>query len=245
MRPEWSTVALQAVNVLVLVWLLGRFFWRPLAAMIEQRRAAIARDLDAAAAERAAAVQAREQAQAEDTRLQAERATRLAAVQAEADALRAAEAERMREQAAALRAAAAAEAARQAEAGEARQRALAEALAVDIAGRLAARLDGPAVRDAFRAWLLSALEALEPAQHEALRRQGVELVSAAALDADERARCAEGLARVLGGAPAVQWRVDPALIAGLELRAPGLRVSNSWRADLDAMRRSLEGGEHD
>src|SRR5450755_3592293 len=39
MTVDWWTLGLQAVNVIILIWLLARFFWRPVAAMIEQRRA--------------------------------------------------------------------------------------------------------------------------------------------------------------------------------------------------------------
>ncbi|MDU1693666.1 MAG: ATPase, partial [Bradyrhizobium sp.] len=31
MTIDWWTVGLQAVNVTILVWLLARFFWRPVA----------------------------------------------------------------------------------------------------------------------------------------------------------------------------------------------------------------------
>ncbi len=40
MSIDWWTLALQALNVLILIWLLARFFWRPVAGMIEQRRTA-------------------------------------------------------------------------------------------------------------------------------------------------------------------------------------------------------------
>ena len=40
MTIDWWTLGIQTVNVVILVWLLGHFFWRPVAAMIEQRRAA-------------------------------------------------------------------------------------------------------------------------------------------------------------------------------------------------------------
>src|SRR5580692_11496165 len=43
MTIDWWTLGIQTANVLILVWLLGRFFWRPMAAMIEQRRAAAQR----------------------------------------------------------------------------------------------------------------------------------------------------------------------------------------------------------
>src|SRR5271154_7122254 len=45
MTIDWWTLGIQTVNVLILVWLLERFFWRPMAAMIEQRRATAQRVL--------------------------------------------------------------------------------------------------------------------------------------------------------------------------------------------------------
>lgn len=39
MTIDWWTLGIQAVNVVILIWLLARFFWRPVAGMIEQRRA--------------------------------------------------------------------------------------------------------------------------------------------------------------------------------------------------------------
>ena len=48
MSIDWWTLGFQTVNVIVLVWLLQRFFWRPVAAMIEQRRSVTAKALAAA-----------------------------------------------------------------------------------------------------------------------------------------------------------------------------------------------------
>ena len=39
MEFDWTTFALEVLNFLVLVWLLKRFFYRPVLAMIEARRA--------------------------------------------------------------------------------------------------------------------------------------------------------------------------------------------------------------
>ena len=39
MRIDWWTLALQTFNVLVLVLILGRFLFRPVVAIIEERRA--------------------------------------------------------------------------------------------------------------------------------------------------------------------------------------------------------------
>lgn len=38
---DWSTFALEAVNFLILVWILSHFFYRPVAGVIERRRLAI------------------------------------------------------------------------------------------------------------------------------------------------------------------------------------------------------------
>ncbi len=43
MTIDWWTLALQAANVLILVWLLARFFWKPVAGMIAERRDGVAR----------------------------------------------------------------------------------------------------------------------------------------------------------------------------------------------------------
>ncbi len=70
----------------------------------------------------------------------------------------------------------------------------------------------------------------------------ITVVSATPLSEDEQARCAEQIRAAIGGSPALTFTTDPSLIAGLELRAPGLVIRNSWRADLD---RAAEELTHD
>ena len=55
MHIDWSTLALQTINVLVLVWLLARFLFRPVKTIIAERRAAAEKLLADAAATRAQA----------------------------------------------------------------------------------------------------------------------------------------------------------------------------------------------
>ena len=45
MEFDWTTFALEALNFLVLVWLLKRFFYRPVLAVIEARRAETAKTI--------------------------------------------------------------------------------------------------------------------------------------------------------------------------------------------------------
>src|SRR5277367_5620120 len=51
MTIDWWTLGLQTVNIVILIWLLQRFFWKPIAGMIAQRRVAAQKALaDAEAA---------------------------------------------------------------------------------------------------------------------------------------------------------------------------------------------------
>src|ERR1700721_4804596 len=58
MTLSWWTLCIQTVNVVILIWLLGRFFWRPVAAMIELRRATAQRIVAEAEAKRSEATAA-------------------------------------------------------------------------------------------------------------------------------------------------------------------------------------------
>jgi F-type H+-transporting ATPase subunit b len=107
-------------------------------------------------------------------------------------------------------------------------------LAVDIAKRLAARLEGPAVQGVFLDWALKAVRAL-PAPTRATvtsSKAALEVTSAAALDAAEQTRATQAIGEAFGAPVGVVFKTDPDLIAGLELRTDHLVVANSWRADL-------------
>src|ERR1700681_4243264 len=67
MLIDWFTVVAQAVNFLILVWLLRRFLYRPVLAAIETREKKIASQLEDAAAR-----QAQAQKEGEDFRRQSE-----------------------------------------------------------------------------------------------------------------------------------------------------------------------------
>ena len=105
MQIDWWTLGLQAVNALVLIWLLAHFLFRPVVDAIGTRQKAAGQLLADAKAAKAAAEGERDKAAAETARLvehrgealkaaKAEAATEksalLAAAQAEADKLRAA-----------------------------------------------------------------------------------------------------------------------------------------------------------
>lgn len=236
MSIDWWTLGLQALNVLILIWLLARFFWRPVAGMIEQRRAAAQTLLDEAATKRAAA----EAALAEITKTRAgfaqEREAILATAKAEATTARAALLAEAGKEAETLQHAAqeAMDAAQQAASQSWRDHA--SRLAVDIAARLAARLQGEAVQAAFLESLLSEIRALPGAARQA---PALDVFSATEIPPAAQTSIAAQITAALGTAPQLTFQTEPTLIAGLELRGAHLSIKNSWRADLDRILQDL------
>src|SRR5260370_8491036 len=149
MQIDWSTLGLQAVNALVLVWLLARFLFRPVADAIAGRQQAAGQLLADARAAKAAAESERDKAAAETACLVEHRNEALKEAEAEAATEKAALLATAEVEAHKLRAAAKAEieAERRTEVLAAEDRA--GRLAVDIAGKLLDRLPREARVTAF------------------------------------------------------------------------------------------------
>ncbi len=241
MSIDLGTLALQAVNVFILIWLLQRFFWRPVASIIEQRRVAAQAMLDDAAKKQAQAEA--EKARAEQVRagFAQERAAILAAAQAEAAKLHAAAETEAASAAKALEAATRARLGTEAEAERAALRAQAVALGVRIAERLVARLDTPALRAAFLDGTVRELATLPAELRQSMRALSV--TTPAPLPPEEQVACAARLRTALGGGEvAIDFAVNPALLAGLELSGGMLSLRNTWRADLERIQAELGHG---
>jgi F-type H+-transporting ATPase subunit b len=90
MHIDWSTLALQTVNVLILIWLLARFLFRPVRNIIAERSAAAEKMLADAAARRtqAEADAAEVQQRLQNVAAEAERVLSEARAQAEAQRAR-------------------------------------------------------------------------------------------------------------------------------------------------------------
>ena len=233
MRIDWWTLGFQAVNVLVLVWLLQHFFWRPVAAMIEQRRSTTEKALADAKAAQDKATAAMTDIAATRAGFAHEHDAILAAAHAEAETAGKATLDAAVKEAQVQTAAAHAATLAEHDAAEAAWTDCASQLAVQIAGRLAARLQGPAVSTAFLDWLVSSVEAMPaPARQAAAEDGGFEAVSAETLAPAEEERTRNLIAKAFGTQPQMTFRTDPALIAGIELHGPHFALSNSWRADL-------------
>lgn len=241
MSIDFWGLGLQAINVLILMWLLSRMFWKPVAAAITRRQTESQAAMDAAAAaqtradtalaevEKARAGMAEERkALLDAARTEAKAATKaaLAAAQSKADAMTAA---------ALTSRDTAAETARTSNAAQAAD------LSLQIASTLLARLDGPAVQAAFLASLVDAVKALSVADRKALCSSpgGMKIVSPREIGKDRTAIKA-ALQDALGGAPDLEFKTDADLIAGLELHGPHLTLRNSWQADLAQVQKAVK-----
>lgn len=241
MRIDWSTLALQTVNVVVLVWLLSRFLFRPVSDIIAKRQAAARKLIDDASRERDAAHAERERARAERASLAAARddALKDALAQAAAERERLIAAARADAQALrdAARAQADADAVQRAKALDART----TRLAIDIAAKLLARLPDSARVAGFVDGVAASLARLPADVRASLADEDaqVRLVAPRALTAQEAAACRAAFAASVGRPLEPDVRVDPALIAGLELESKYANVRNSLRQDLATIEAAL------
>jgi F-type H+-transporting ATPase subunit b len=246
-RIDWWTLALQTVNVLVLVWILSRFLFRPVESIIAERQAAAAKLLADAEAAKAHANAAREAAEAEAARLAGSRSETLRAAAADAERERAAALAAAGAEVEHLRAAAEAEIKRERETEAAAASDRAARLAVDIAGKLLDRLPDSERVDGFIDGLAQAMASLPPAGKEGLAvAQGVTLKAPRLLNDAEIKSCRDAFAKALGRPLDFSVEVDPGLIAGLELETPHAVVRNSFRADLSRIVEELtaHGRDH-
>lgn len=241
MTIDFWGLGLQAVNVLILVWLLSKVFWRPIAGAIDRRREATQAMLDAAKAAQASADAALAELDEARAGIAQERAAVLSAAAASSQAASRATLAEAQDKADALLAAAHAAIERNAGAARKDNASHALALSVDIAARLLARMNGPLVQAAFLDQLVEAIAGMSASERAALAAAArIEIVTAADPSDTDRAEIGKAVTAALGGAPGLAFVTDPDLIAGLELRSAHFVLHNSWRADLAAIVKEMK-----
>ena len=118
-------------------------------------------------------------------------------------------------------------------------------LAIRIAQQLLERLPAASAWSIFLDELCEQIRGLSPDLRAAFASssQGfnpVEMVTAAPLAADERERARQRLEAALNAKFEIGVRVDPALIAGVELHSRHAVLRSSWQNDLDTIREALD-----
>ena len=228
-------LGLQALNVLILVWLLARVFWRPVAAAIAARQAATQATLDAAKDTQAKTEIALEEVRTSREGIAEERAAVLAEAATKADTTTKATLADARTKADAQLAAAQITMTRERDTARSDNAEQAAVLAVEIAEKLLAGAEGGNLQPVFLERLLQTIKDMPAEDRAALiaTKHPIEIVTPSAPTDEGAVRSA--LIEALGGAPDLTFVTDPALIAGIELRSAHFTLRNSWRADLDAI----------
>jgi F-type H+-transporting ATPase subunit b len=249
MRLDWWTLAFQTVNVLVLVWILARFFFRPIAAIVAKRQEKTDKLFADAAAARQAAADARSEAKKEHAEIAAERDRLLAEAQKSAQSEKAKLLEQVSQEVAKLR--------RESEAAITRDRAAvqqqiiehASALSIEIARRLLERLPSNVGSEMFLAGLCHAVHTLSMqarGSFVAATTSGhpIEIVTSVPLSDQETQHVRQALNEAFGLELPFAFRVDSKLLAGIELHGHNTILRNSWRADLERIREELSREQH-
>jgi F-type H+-transporting ATPase subunit b len=243
MQIDWWTLALQTANVLILIGLLARFLFRPVADIVARRQEEANRLLADAAEVRCAAAEARAGLELARAGIADERNKALAEAHAVAEAERTASLARTCEEMTKRRADADAAISRDRRAMEKTLIDRVRDLSIDIARRLLARIGPAAGVDVFLGGLCAQVQALPPQERAAIVRAAdggdIEIVTAAPLGRDAAERVRHAVSEALGGKPASVFRTDPAVIAGIELHSRHAVVRNSWRNDLERIREEL------
>lgn len=244
MTIDWWTFALQAINFLILAWLLKRFLYQPVRQVIEKREALSAEAARKLEDDREAA----QAAKAEFEAKAAEAAATKRQLKEEALAETAADRERIVAEAR-TEAAGITDAARSAVAEE-RQRAIADLkgdvldLAADLAGKLLARAaagidDEPFLRD-----LETRIGEFDDTELQRLKTAGggspePTIVTARPLGEAARKAWQERVSKLLASDGALKFETDPQLIAGAELHLGNTTVSSTWASQLQQAKAAM------
>jgi len=223
MQLDWSTLVLEIVNFLVLVWLLQRFLYKPILKVVAARQAAIdeaarrTREMESKAHELQAQYEARlqnweqERTTARGALMEELRGERERALAALHESL-----EQERRKAAVLD-----ERRRAEEAARTERRAIEQAL--EFVRRLLAGLSGPELESKLVQLAIDELQRLPEPRKSALREalgkstEPPTVCSAYPLPPAQRAALSHALGRLLDGVRECNFREEPTLLAGLRI----------------------------
>ena len=246
MELNWTTFVLEIINFLVLVWILKRFFYKPVQAVIARRRSAIEKELaDAKAIQtEAARIEQQYKNRLADWEKEREAARQELHGQIEAERARlkevlAAELQQERKKAKVLD---------QRRLDEFRKQADAEALAQAglFVRRLLQDLAGPEMEARVAGLMQKQLAALPEESREALaaawadNHEGIVVQSAFDIGKDGQKALAETFRQLLGPSDAVwKFEVNPNLVAGLHISIGAWTLAANLR---DEMRFFMDAG---
>jgi F-type H+-transporting ATPase subunit b len=242
---DWFTVGAQAINFLILVWLLKRYLYRPVLNAISAREQRIAMQLADAAGKQAAATSERDEFERKNKEFEAQRSQLLAKATEDAKLEQQRLMEQVRKDAEALRS-------RLEQALRSEQQILSDELArrtrdevFAIARKVLADLASESLEDAMLRVFIERLRGLSAADRQLLAAgsaaaAGTVMVrSVHELSAQQRAAIEQAATEVCGTAARPSYETVPGLISGVELSANGRKLAWSISDYLGALQKSV------
>ncbi|MGD8809195.1 MAG: F0F1 ATP synthase subunit B [Gammaproteobacteria bacterium] len=251
MHIEWWTLALQAINFLVLVWLLWRFLYRPVREVIEKRRALSEEAFAEAAAKEAEVDALKKRVEEERTAMAQERQEMLKKLHEDSAAERDKLLAQSHEDANKLVDEARESIARERKAALKDLQEQVGQLAVELASRLLGQIDASALGDAFLEKLEERLTRMSDDDRDELGKDldgaqaRLAVVTATPLPAAEQDRWRKRLAAQVGRDDKIVFETDPEIVGGAELRFPHTTLTFSWADQLRKARKVLQGDDAD
>jgi F-type H+-transporting ATPase subunit b len=247
MNFDWWTFALQAANFLILVWLLQRFLFKPVKAIVARRKEEISRALTEASAEKESAERLKQEIEAKRSQIGAEREKMMDAAREQLSAERQRIIEEARSEAETIRARALKrlDEERTAASDELFERSL--ALATTLAERLFRELAVPSMEQPFLGRVIDYLDRLPVEGRDQLLARSsagaLTVTTAHPLGAEEQSEWHAQLAKRLGADFSIKFSADPTLIAGVEITFPHAILRFNWRDSLAAALKGLHANE--
>jgi F-type H+-transporting ATPase subunit b len=242
---DWYTVAAQALNFLVLVWLLKRYLYQPVLDAISAREQRIAMQLADAASKEATATKEREEFQRKNAEFESQRNALLVTATAEAKTERERQLELVRKDADVLRSSLLESLSndRQALSDQIIRKTRDEVFA--IARKTLAELATASLEESMSRVFMDRLRALSAEDRKLLgaaiqAASGTAVVrSAFELPAQQRTAIEQAIAEIRGAAVHVSFESVPSLISGVELSAGGRKLAWSVTDYLAALEKSV------
>lgn len=238
MELNWTTFALEITNFLALLWILKRFLYRPVMQTLAERRAGIERTLAEARASEAQAAVKQQQFESRLADWEQEKAAARRRFETELEAERARQMDALAKVLATERERSAAQDAHRLDTQRRELAAQASTEARRFASALFARLAGPALEGQLVQLFVEELAALPEERLSAVRAgqnghgRGI-LTSAFELSAEQRRQLSSAIDTRLGEAIALDFVVEPNLLAGARLTLGAWQLDFSLAGELD------------
>jgi F-type H+-transporting ATPase subunit b len=245
MQIDWWTLALQAINFLVLVWLLSRFLFRPVSEVIAKRKELAEAAFSEAEQREAEAEAARAEFEKKRAGLAKERDALLEKAHAEIEQDRAQAREEAKGEAESLLAEARDDIARERDSALRELRDEVAGMAGTLAGEILSQSGARVPPETLLARLEERLTALPDDERDRMQRDleaadaRLQVITAAELAATDRDAWRDGLAAILGHADRIDFGTDGELLGGVELRFPHSTLRLSWADQLRAAKDAL------